>query len=295
MDRDNVRRLAAVAVAAPTTQTLDDTGSAKKHVLIVDDGSALTEALLSASQAAGLRALVFQFKHLRRPLPVPVICLDWEDVSSIEQGVARVRQVEGGCRGVFFLQTAGLPFDRQWLSGALARLRAAVAIARGVSLTNSEPLEFVYFVTAQGGRFGLDAQVSVDALAPGLEALAHPLRMEMPKTSFRSIDLDPVTSTAEQARQLLGELGEADEPFRTAYGWKGGERATLSVQETAAGKAAPILDAESVVVFAGGARGIGAVCARQLAAQYRCKVVLLGRTPLDAEAMELSRLNGAER
>lgn len=295
MDQDNVRRLAAVAVAAPITQALSDTGSAKKHVLIVDDGSALTQALLPALHAAGMYTLVFQFEHLRRPLPVPVISVNWEDVSSIEQGIARVRQVEGGCRGVFFLQTAGSSFDERWLGEALARLRAAIAIARGVSLTNSEPLEFVHFVTAQGGRFGLDSQAHIDALAPGLEALAHPLRMEMPKTSFRSIDLDPATSTTEQAQQLLGELGEADEPFRTAYGWKGGERATLSVQETAAGKADPILDAGSVVVFAGGARGIGAVCARQLAARHRCTVVLLGRTPLDAEAIELSRLNGAAR
>jgi NAD(P)-dependent dehydrogenase (short-subunit alcohol dehydrogenase family) len=263
------------------------------HLLVIDDGSTLVESLVQLLKACGARPLVAQ--SVERAVGAPAFRVDWQDTTSVEALIARVRQVTPQLKGIFHLNTNPLPFDTDWVDKALKGLRRVIAVARGVSLTNTDPLEFLYIVTAQGGRFGLGKSGTLDALAVGLEGLAHPLRMEMPKTSFRSIDLDPQDPPAVQTESLMAELTATEIPYRTAYGWKGGERATLSVLSVPIPKHTLSLEPGSVVVFAGGARGIGAVCAKGLAERIRCKVVFLGRTPLSEEAKDLASLDAAER
>jgi NAD(P)-dependent dehydrogenase (short-subunit alcohol dehydrogenase family) len=289
---ESVHRLAAAAIAAPLGEDSKWVGG-DGHLLIIDDGSVLVESLIEVLKASGARPLVAQ--AVERAMGAPTFGVDWQDTASVEALVARVRQVTPQLKGIFHLSTNALPFDTDWVGKALKGLRSAIAVARGVSLTNTDPLEFLYIVTAQGGRFGLGKSGTVDALAVGLEGLAHPLRMEMPKTSFRSIDLDPQDSPLVQAKSLVAELTATEIPYRTAYGWKGGERATLSVLSVPLPEQTVGLEPGSVAVFAGGARGIGAVCAKGLAERIQCKVVFLGRTPLSEEAKDLASLDAAER
>jgi NAD(P)-dependent dehydrogenase (short-subunit alcohol dehydrogenase family) len=289
---ESVHRLAAAAIAAPLGEGPSWTGG-NSHLLVIDDGSTLVESFVQVLKVCGAHPLIAQ--SVERAMGAPTFAVHWQDTTSVEALIARVRQVAPQLKGIFHLNTNPLPFDTDWVDKALKGLRGAIAVARGVSLTNTDPLEFLYIVTAQGGRFGLGKSGTVDALAVGLEGLAHPLRMEMPKTSFRSIDLDPQDSPAVQAKSLMAELTAAEIPYRTAYGWKGGERATLSVLSVPLPKHTLSLEPGSVVVFAGGARGIGAVCAKGLAERIRYKVVFLGRTTLSEEAKALANLDAAER
>ncbi len=292
-DKSEIHRLSVTAITAPLTSREDErVQDAARHVLVVDDGSVLVEPLLTALQQRGWRVLVLSEGV---SLGAVTVTANWSAVSSVEALVARLKSVAGGLEGIFFLSTHVLDFDKNWVSAALGRLRSAIAVARGVSLTNEQPLGFLYFVTGQGGRFGLERGASPDALAVGLEGLAHPLRMEMPKTAFRSIDLDLKASLEESAHQLVKEISEPEVPYRTAYGWKRGTRATLSVRAVSAPEAPLDLEAGSVVVMAGGARGIGAVCAKALAERLPCRVVFLGRTPLAPEAETLARLEAPAR
>lgn len=299
----NMLRLGMKTVSAPIeTSSGIDLNLQGEHILVVDDCSPLTPLLAQRLRTQGMRPLVLQMQTNPAPVGIsaqasawaPIIQCNSDDPVAVEQHLARVRAVTGGLSGIIFLNTAIVPFQEQWFAQASQRLKVAIATVRGANLASETPLKFVYFVTAQGGRFGIDAH-EVDALASGLEALAHPLRLELPKTSFRTIDLDPSTAPAEQTQQLLQELSQPDQPYRTAYGWQQGNRATLSVTAVdRPGKGTIGLDASSVVVFAGGARGIGAVCAKSLASQVNCHVIFLGRTPLTDEIWELSRLSPAE-
>jgi hypothetical protein len=289
---ESVHRLAAAAIAAPLGEGSQWMGG-DSHLLVIDDGSVLVESLVAVLKASGARPLVAQ--AVERAMGAPTFGVDWQDTASVEALIARVRQVTPQLKGIFHLSTHPLPFDTDWIDKALKALRGAIAVARGVSLTNTDPLEFLYIITAQGGRFGLGKSGTVDALAVGLEGLAHPLRMEMPKTAFRSIDLDPQDSPVAQANSLVAELTATEIPYRTAYGWKGGERATLSVLSVPILEQTMGLEPGSVAVFAGGARGIGAVCAKGLAERIQCKVVFLGRTPLSEEAKDLASLDATER
>ena len=79
-------------------------------------------------------------------------------------------------------------------------------------------------------------------------------------------------------------------------GYEKGKRYTLVARPSSSlsPSAAPLaLDADSVVVLLGGARGITALAARALARRFRCKIELAGRSEL-AEEAETPALQGAK-
>ncbi|MDX3283118.1 SDR family NAD(P)-dependent oxidoreductase, partial [Streptomyces scabiei] len=129
----------------------------------------------------------------------------------------------------------------------------------------------------------------------GLDGFVRTAAREYPDTVVRTVELDPDEPATEQAEALVGELLAPDrEPvvLRTC----GLRRAPVPYESPlgppvssgagpassgAAAVAALGLGPESVVVLAGGARGITARFTLALAAAARCRVELLGRTPLD--------------
>ena len=129
----------------------------------------------------------------------------------------------------------------------------------------------------------------------GLDGFVRTAAREYPDTVVRTVELDPDEPATEQAEALVGELLAPDrEPvvLRTC----GVRRAPVPYESPlgppvssgagpassgAAAAAALGLGPESVVVLAGGARGITARFTLALAAAARCRVELLGRTPLD--------------
>lgn len=290
MDWGRIRRLVETHSAAPPSPHLDLSLSEGSHVAIVDDGSAWVVDLIQALRHRSLRPILLQYRPL--PRPAPTIDLDLQDPGQFESIVSRLCQLSGALAGILWLNTQPLDWDQHWFPQARAQVLAAIAMAKGVA--TGEPIPFCYWITAQGGRFGQGAD-SVDALAVGLESLVHPLRMELPQISFRSIDLDPHTPSDHRAQQILTELAQPDQPFRTAYGWQQGTRVALGVQEIPAPSDHLHLQPGAVVVFAGGARGIGAFCAQALAQQVRGTQIFLGRTTLTDEILALSQLTPAER
>ena len=286
-----IRRLIETFVSAQPNLDSSLDSLAHQHIAIVDDGSNVVASLIRALRAHQVKVILLQYVSQTRS--APTIDLDLENPHAFEAIVPRLQKISGMMGGILWLQTQPLPWDIHWFSQAQQRLLAVIALAKGLS--TSQPVPRLYFITTQGGRFGQLPGQTVDALALGLEALVHPLRMEMPQISFRSIDLDPQASADQQSQQILTELAQPDQAFRTAYGWHQGARAALGMREMPSPIALPPLAPGSVVIFAGGARGIGAICAKALAQQVRGTLIFLGRTPLSEEVISLSRLSAADR
>ncbi|GAA0628010.1 SDR family oxidoreductase [Streptomyces crystallinus] len=130
----------------------------------------------------------------------------------------------------------------------------------------------------------------------GLHGLFRTIGREYEDVTARVVDLDPAATAARRAEFLLAELYAEDRApvvGRTdagRYGYALAERGLGGLARTGAGPAgdgaaeaaALGLDRDSVVVLAGGARGITADVALTLAAASHCRVELLGRTPLPA-------------
>ncbi|MGK5731682.1 SDR family oxidoreductase [Streptomyces sp. URMC 124] len=142
-----------------------------------------------------------------------------------------------------------------------------------------------------------------DAIADGMGGFLRTTAREYPQTTSRLLSVPDGWSADNAADAVIGELLAPDrEPVvvRTEDGRRLGVEPQeaplgplLTDDESTAERAAAALGLgpESVLLFAGGARGIAARCAVALAAAARCRVELLGRTPL-SDAPEPAGLAG---
>ncbi|MFE4871976.1 SDR family NAD(P)-dependent oxidoreductase [Streptomyces sp. NPDC056682] len=194
----------------------------------------------------------------------------------------RLDQADGPLDGVFHLGAVipAAPSDGAGalLPGAFEVFRAALRLA---------PRWLICGRTAPGA--GEDA-------GAGLHGLFRTIEREYGDIAARVVDLDPAATAARRADFLLAELYAEDHApvvVRTdagRYGYALAERGLGGLAHSGAGPAgdgaaeaaALGLDRDSVVVLAGGARGITADFAVALAAASHCRIELLGRTPLPA-------------
>jgi acyl transferase domain-containing protein/NAD(P)H-dependent flavin oxidoreductase YrpB (nitropropane dioxygenase family)/short-subunit dehydrogenase len=147
-------------------------------------------------------------------------------------------------------------------------------------------------------RWLLAAGTAASSAAAGLSGLFRAIHAEYPGQQVRYVQLDAAASAAASADVLFGELLSADGGPVVSYAGDTRQRTELvpaplsAVTSRGAGPAAEAqalgLTSDSVVVLIGGARGIAAVFARELAEASRCRLELVGRTqpattPLPAE------------
>ena len=172
-------------------------------------------------------------------------------------------------------------------------------------------VEWVFAATGLGGQFGHHASTrGAPPVAAGVSGFLKSLSKEWPKLRVRAVDLDAGDDPARLAdhvfREIVADDGHLD------VGYVDGERHTLVVAARPSSVPPPAaleIDESSVVLLTGGARGITAQIALEMARRFRCKLELVGRSPLppDDEDAELraaldgsslrrvliSRVNGA--
>ncbi|GGM51030.1 polyketide synthase [Longimycelium tulufanense] len=131
----------------------------------------------------------------------------------------------------------------------------------------------------------------------GMAGLFRTISREHPDIRARLVEVDPARPAVDLASDVLAELLAPDEA--PVVSRAGGPRVGLELVRTDLGSlatngAGPAgegaaeadalgLDRDSVVLLVGGARGITARFAATLAAASRCRIELVGRTPLPAE------------
>ncbi|MEV0895946.1 SDR family oxidoreductase [Actinoplanes sp. NPDC049802] len=163
------------------------------------------------------------------------------------------------------------------------------------------PLLFDRLRAAAGTGAGLlVAAVAGDPRADGLPGFVRSLRRERPGLLTRLVTVPAQASPATVAALLTAELGDrGDEPVT-----RHGEARLVPALRPAplprtAGRSTG-LNRDSVVLLAGGARGITATVAGEFAARTGCRIVLAGRTapdgePEDAELAAATDLNALRR
>jgi acyl transferase domain-containing protein/NAD(P)H-dependent flavin oxidoreductase YrpB (nitropropane dioxygenase family)/NADP-dependent 3-hydroxy acid dehydrogenase YdfG/acyl carrier protein len=152
--------------------------------------------------------------------------------------------------------------------------------------------------TATGQRWLLAAGARSSSAAAGMAGLFRTVGLEYPDRFARYVELDSLDSEADAAARLLGELLAGGREPAVTYAADGTRhRLQLTPAELGAhdgdrrpggrGDGAEAramgLTSDSVVMLIGGARGIAASFARELAASSGCRIELVGRTELAAE------------
>jgi acyl transferase domain-containing protein/NAD(P)H-dependent flavin oxidoreductase YrpB (nitropropane dioxygenase family)/NADP-dependent 3-hydroxy acid dehydrogenase YdfG/acyl carrier protein len=147
--------------------------------------------------------------------------------------------------------------------------------------------EHVLVATGLGGAFGRGDNGEGLSLAAGAAGLLKSLAHERPGLNVRALDLEPARDPDELAAVIVAELLAGDE--LREIGYDNGTRHVLRLARAARGdngrsESGIELDERSVVLVTGGGRGIAARVAEALALRFRCRLELVGRTPLPRAA-----------
>nr|AIJ50372.1 Pfa2 [Aetherobacter fasciculatus]AOS50932.1 PUFA synthase [synthetic construct]AOS50935.1 PUFA synthase [synthetic construct]AOS50938.1 PUFA synthase [synthetic construct]QEP18563.1 Pfa2 [synthetic construct] len=199
-----------------------------------------------------------------------------------ERGVSSevVTEVPADADAVVFLGGLRTLVD---VDTAIAINREAFLAARAVASVFSR--DGGAFVTVQdtGGDLGIEAREPRAAWLAGVAALARTAQLEWPKASVKAVDVERGGRSSEEIAAAIAEEiltgGGALEVGLTAAG----ARRVPEVVQRAVGERTPVLARSSVVVASGGARGVTATALIALARHAQPKLVILGRSALEAE------------
>ncbi len=274
-EEERIGRFVVQAQSAPAitdSAGLDGAGA----VVIVDDeqgvGAELERVLTSHGET------VIRLARAEQPR-------DAEEASAL---VTRT-QAGGGVKALVHLAALAEP---QPDYGALPALLAlAQALREQLEAAAARGGAVLLGATGLGGAFGVDGDAPLGTASQGaIHGFLKSAAQEWPTVRVKSVDLQAMPAT-EAAAHLLAELAAADGLVEVGY--RDGERVQLGVV------AAPLaerrfghtLDAGSVLLVTGGARGITAHVALTLAERGHHTLVLVGRTPLEAEGEQTAGLS----
>lgn len=148
-------------------------------------------------------------------------------------------------------------------------------------------------VTGLDGKFGLDRGETAALAAAGTLGVSKTLHRENPKLLVKNVDVDLSLAPTVLAARLIDELSGGEPLLEVGLSRQGRFRPSL-LRDPAPANLAPLpVDAESVVLITGGAYGVTADVAKELARLAKPRLVLVGRSRLPGpEAAETAGLAG---
>ena len=271
-------RIGRFVVQAQSAPAIKDTAglTGPGAVVIVDDEQGLGEELERVLAARG--ETVVRLARDEQPG-------DAEEASAL----AERTRADGGVKALVHLAALAEPQPQY---GALTALLAlAQALREQLETAASAGGAVLLGATGLGGAFGVDGDAPRGAASQGaIHGFLKSAAQEWATVRVKSVDLQAMPATT-AAAHLLAELCAADGLVEVGY--RDGERVQLGVVPAplAPRRFGQALDADSVLLVTGGARGITAHVALTLAERHRRTLVLVGRTPLEAESEQTAGLS----
>jgi acyl transferase domain-containing protein/NAD(P)H-dependent flavin oxidoreductase YrpB (nitropropane dioxygenase family)/NAD(P)-dependent dehydrogenase (short-subunit alcohol dehydrogenase family) len=203
----------------------------------------------------------------------------------------RVREEHGPISGLVHLAPlAEAALGEAWDHRAWRDVKALYLLARALGddlrRAGRNGKAFLLVASGLGGGFGFEADATPDAM-PGhggvlgfVKCLAH----EWPEVLVRGVDVDASDPAADLAESLLRELCCREGPVEVGY--LGRRRITWEPQSAALPAdedAPPPFEPGQPVLVTGGARGITAAIAGELARRFRPTLLIIGRSELPPE------------
>lgn len=214
---------------------------------------------------------------------------DLTDPARVAELIARIRSECGPVAGLIHLLPLAEPPEGEAPEQRIQReVKSLYLLARGLENdirdSGKQGAAVLLSVTAMGGTMGFGGELPQEFSAGhgGVAGFTKCLGYEWPEATIRVVDISPDTPAPRLVEQLLGELGDPDGPFEV--GRDGDRRVTWQVEPGPLEKDSPAvkLTANDTILITGGARGITAKVALELASRYNSKLVLVGSSPAPA-------------
>jgi NAD(P)-dependent dehydrogenase (short-subunit alcohol dehydrogenase family)/acyl carrier protein len=304
-DDIEIRRYTLTPVAAPLREAAAVLAK-DRVVVLTDDGREVAATLAGELRRRGHSVALVGIGHETRDDNRVDYASKLTSLEDAEKLLDTVRRQSGPIGALIHLHplTRVPAFDDMdmdhWRDRIHAETKSLFLLARAASADLKEAAASksgcLLAATAMGGALGADLPADEVQCFPGqggIHGLLKTLALEWPEVRVKVVDLDPREEAATLAGQLSEELFAGD--AQPAVGYQGRSRLILQprvqpLDEGDSERAA--IDASSVVLVTGGARGVTADVACYLAAKYQPRLVLLGRSPLpeDRESAETAGL-----
>jgi len=278
-------RPVGVPLAATTEYTPGD-----RVVLITDDERGTAAAVAAAIRERGGRAVLLRHGGAATR-DEGAIAIDLADPVRVSSVLDQIRRAHGPIGGLLHLLPLGTDPDpgaidaAAWNDRLTLEVRSLFLLGRALrpDFREAGPTGRLVAATAMGGAYGLDLQDG-QGFFPGqaaLTGLVKTLAREWPGTGCTSIDFEAGATPERRAALVLQELGAGDDEVEVGY--RGARRFAVrplpaEIEAETPARLAP--DASWVVLVTGGARGITAEIAQEIAERYRPTLILAGRSPL---------------
>jgi acyl transferase domain-containing protein/NAD(P)H-dependent flavin oxidoreductase YrpB (nitropropane dioxygenase family)/NAD(P)-dependent dehydrogenase (short-subunit alcohol dehydrogenase family)/acyl carrier protein len=214
---------------------------------------------------------------------------DLTDPAAVNELLARIHEKCGPVSGLIHLLPLAEPPEGETPAERMRReVKSLYLLTRGlegeIREAGKKGSALLFAVTAMGGQMGFGGELPVEFFPGhgGVAGFTKSLGYEWPEVTVRVVDVDGETPAIHVAEMLLTELGDPDGPFE--IGRSGDRRLTWQVDPGPLAKdhAAIELGPDDTVLITGGARGITAKVALELASRFKPRLVLVGSSSAPA-------------
>jgi NAD(P)-dependent dehydrogenase (short-subunit alcohol dehydrogenase family)/acyl carrier protein len=285
----DVPRFILTPVAKPRRQTKPQYYR-NRVCVITDDETGVAAGIADELNRAGERALLLRHSPDATIGDGSVYATDLTDPADIDTILRDIRQQHGPIGAVIHLlplRSNGSATEcdfSHWREMVRLDVRSLYALARAteneLKQAGAEGGALLAAITARGGEFGLRPN---GFLPPpthfGVADFIKTLALEFNGVQCKVVDLDATDPVPILQQKLLDELTSTDDTLQV--GLPGDRRLTVMPQlaplDTASGQA---VQRDWVFLVTGGARGVTAEIARQVAQRYQPTLILAGASPL---------------
>jgi NAD(P)-dependent dehydrogenase (short-subunit alcohol dehydrogenase family)/acyl carrier protein len=258
--------------------------------LITDDETGIAAAVADELNRAGEHALLLRHSPDAAIDDGEVFGADLTDPAEIESLVAAIRQQHGRPIGAIIHllplrsgQSAAQANFAEWRDLLRLDVRSLYALARAaesdLKQTGRAGGALFVAVTARGGDFGLRPNASIPPTHFSVADFTKTLALEFSGVLCKVVDLDATDPIVILQKKLLEELTSPDDTLQV--GLPGDRRLTVMPQVAPVdGPIVRPIQRDWVFLLTGGARGVTAEIARQLAERYQPTLILAGASPL---------------
>jgi acyl transferase domain-containing protein/NAD(P)H-dependent flavin oxidoreductase YrpB (nitropropane dioxygenase family)/NAD(P)-dependent dehydrogenase (short-subunit alcohol dehydrogenase family) len=274
-------------------------------VLFTDDGRGI--ARLMADQLADLGQCTVFLGRSEGPASgreSGAFHADLTDPAAVADMLRRVRDEHGPVSGLINLAPLAEAVEGEaWDRRAWRDVKSLYLLARDLGddmrQSGRDGKAFLLAATGLGGGFGFEADATATAMPGhgGVLGFVKCLAQEWPEVLVRAVDLNAEGPPTELAEALLRELCCRQGPVEVGY--LGRRRLTWEPRPApllANEEAPPPFEPGEPVLITGGARGITAAIALDLARRFRPTLLIVGRSelPSEQESAETASLTTAE-
>jgi acyl transferase domain-containing protein/NAD(P)-dependent dehydrogenase (short-subunit alcohol dehydrogenase family)/acyl carrier protein len=257
--------------------------------LITDDETGIASALADELKRNGERALLLRHSPDATIGAGDVFTTDLADPAQVESLIGTIRQQVGPIGAVIHLlplrsaQPAMQSTFAEWRELVRLDVRSLYALARAaendLKQTGRAGGALFAAITARGGVFGLQPNGPFSPTHFAVADFTKTLALEFTGVLCKVVDLDPTDPNPILRQKLIDELTSLDDTLQV--GLPGDRRLTVVPQiAPLAAVAIRQIQRDWVFLVTGGARGVTAEIARQLAERHQPTLILAAASPL---------------